>query len=63
MDDLISLTLQLCIGLLASPFIAGLLCGLTALYGVGSEWPAWSCIVLALGWVSLWVFALWRLRS
>ncbi|GGR30903.1 hypothetical protein [Deinococcus ruber] len=63
MDDLIFGLFQLFGGLLASPFIAGLLCGLTALYGVGSDWPAWASSVFALGWAGLWAFALWRLRS
>ena len=58
MDDLIFGLLQLFGGLLASPFIAGLLCGLAALYSVGSGWPASATSALGLAWAGLWAFAL-----
>lgn len=61
MDALITLGLRLLVAVLCSSFLLGLLCALAALYAVGSEWPALSAAALAVAWLGLWGFALWRL--
>ncbi len=60
MDDLITLALRFGIMLLASPFLVGVALALTALYGVGSDWPIGANAALGGAALALWGFAAWR---
>ncbi len=61
MTDLYNLALRLGLLLLLSPFLLGVACALTALYGLGSDWPLWAPALLGVATPLLWGFSLWRL--
>ncbi|MFC4454263.1 hypothetical protein [Deinococcus sonorensis] len=61
MSDLVELALRFGFLLLCSPFLLGVVCALTALYGLGSNWPMWAPVLLGVLTPLLWGYALWRL--
>jgi hypothetical protein len=60
MDVLIELSLRAVLLLLCHPLPRGLVFTLAALYGVGSGWPGWVCMLCGLLGVGVWLVPLWR---
>lgn len=61
MDALVDLALRALLLVASTPFGAGLLCLLLALYGAGSDWPAPLPALFGAAWAALWVWSTVRL--